>query len=725
LDTLENYLASDYLAEKQEIEAIDRTLNDVAATFSAPEIFDGKMWPYEFRTDGSRPTPSAGTVSQGTLAMVLTATGRMLGHCKLPKGTFAKPDVDDAANLESNWTKGLKVLLADLVKSGHKPKVRSRTFGDDNPLTLSHLSELYSLLHESDYSTQRDKLYGGIAEARKVLKKTLANLTMNKELLEPHDKSERYYSNAFVPVRAIRAASDLSLGILGERHQRFFESTLHDHLSFSAIPDSRFDAAELVFCLEGLLLCAPEAVDAALFNRVLQVLAEKQNTSAHWRPNKPFVASSTGSIMLPLSVEVANSLMRSVVLMDANRPYDTFTAKSLPLIQRFWHWLRARALLFDLGGRHCIGWHSEHVNEPNLIHIWDTSQVIEFMIAFREMLERHLASKSLQLSRLDIKRLRPKKNDANKKARKRWAKKIARYEPSLGTTAGGKVYKLLLNDFIIPWENGHPINYSMLLYGPPGTGKTVLAENIAEVLEMPLITVTVSDFLGTGGENVEARAKAIFQTLEAQDKCVILFDEIDSFLLHRDTKLYREQDSLFKFLTPGMLTKINDLRRRMRSIFIIATNYADRIDPAIKRKGRVDKQYLLPLPDAQRRLKIMKSFGLKLPAKTAALKRRTAFFGFTDLKGAMLGAGGKNATKKKIIDILEQSEPATSFDSYLARLNSDEQFPLREFLGLVAIAQEVGGDSEIKKAIDDAKRDTDKEKLLKRYKLLKFGSGND
>ena len=57
--------------------------------------------------------------------------------------------------------------------------------------------------------------------------------------------------------------------------------------------------------------------------------------------------------------------------------------------------------------------------------------------------------------------------------------------------------------------------------------------------------------------------------LGAQSACVILFDEIDSFLLDRDSEHYRRQDTLFQFLTPGMLTKINDLRKAARSIFII------------------------------------------------------------------------------------------------------------------------------------------------------------
>jgi hypothetical protein len=722
LDTLENYLASDYLAERQEIVAIDRMLSNVAATFSAPEIFDRTGWPYEFRTSSGEASLSS-SVSQGTLAMVLTATGRMLGHCKLLNGTFAALVIEDRKGLEVNWRKGLDLLLVAL-KSGKTFKVFSTTFGKNNPLTLSHLSELYIHLKQSEFEDKRAMLAKRIAAAKKELRTVLRKDLATQTLLKLQNNRDRYYSNAFVPLRALRAGSDLAIGKSKVDHRLFFESTLHEQLSFSTIPDSRFDPAELVFCLEGLLLCAPEAVDATLFNRVLQVLAEKQNTSAHWRPNKPFVASSTGSIMLPVSVEGANSLMRSTIMMDRNRAYDTFTAKSLPLIQRFWHWLRARSVRFDLGKRHCVGWHSEHVNVPSLIHIWDTSQVAEFLIAFREMLERHIATKSLQLSRLDTKRLRLQKEDSARNVKARWKTKIDTFEPMLGAAKVDQVYYMLENDFVVPWNSGNPNFYSILLYGPPGTGKSTVAENLAEVLDLPLITVTVSDFLGAGGANVEARAKAIFQTLEAQERCVILFDEIDSFLLDRNTRLYREQDSLFQFLTPGMLTKIADLRKTKRSIFIIATNYADRIDPAIKRTGRIDKQYLLPLPNAKRRLKIMESFGLKVPPHSKTLERATAFFGYSDLKGATHDAGGKSATVATVLESLARSEPSTSFDTYLSRLNlaETEKFPTREFLGLVEIAKEVGKDLGLKSSIDKARHDPKKESLLETYDLLRFGS---
>ena len=90
----------------------------------------------------------------------------------------------------------------------------------------------------------------------------------------------------------------------------------------------------------------------------------------------------------------------------------------------------------------------------------------------------------------------------------------------------------------------------------------------------------------------------IFEVLGAQTNCVILFDEIDELVADRSSERHKEQDTLFKFMTPGMLTKLNNLRRAKRSIFIMATNYAYRIHPAIRRTGRIDENYLL-LPPMQ------------------------------------------------------------------------------------------------------------------------------
>ena len=150
-------------------------------------------------------------------------------------------------------------------------------------------------------------------------------------------------------------------------------------------------------------------------------------------------------------------------------------------------------------------------------------------------------------------------------------------------------------------------NFSMLLYGPPGTGKTTFAQSLADAVGFDFINVTQSDFTRTGESGVEERAQQLFKALMVQSDAVILFDEIDRLLLDRESDRYGTQSDMFQFMTPSMLTKLADLRDKKRCIFIIATNYAARIDAAIKRPGRIDVQLLLLPPDSIKRKQIIDS----------------------------------------------------------------------------------------------------------------------
>jgi DNA polymerase III delta prime subunit len=727
--TLEDYLAGDYHQDMDDIRELEETLDAVQNVF-IHSCADGR-WPYECR---ARPPANSSAaeakVSHGTQAMIASALGKITGQCAMPSGEPARLDTKSDGSLRKAQEAGVKCLTENIGNG----TLLSGTFGKNDPVTLSHVAELIRGLNGANDTDAARKLWakiGGALEALATIVKE--NPALSSGLLpdlpyfsstteEPKSdtagrlssgRKPDYVINAFVPLRVVRAISSLAAAASAapetslslpplngpgfEQYRKYFESTLYDQLSFSALPDSRFDAAELIFCLEGLLLCGPQAVDERVFEHVLKVLHQKQELSAQWRPNRPVFATPQGMTMLPVSVESAVSLARSIEIMDRAENYHRFSTLGAGLARRFWHWLRARKVQFLAPPETSTqetrrfskftGWHSEHVNDPGLIHLWDTSQVIEFMLAFRVMLQRNVAGRTLLLSRLKVDRP-PRGRPAE--WRQKWEETGKSFDPR--TTGPNRVYvDRLTKDFVHPWGERRPANYSMLLYGPPGTGKSSLAENIADTLGMRMVTVTVSDFLGRGGENVEARAKAIFQTLEAQIDAVILFDEIDSFLLDRDTRRYGDQDSLFQFLTPGMLTKINDLRKRKRSLFIIATNYANRIDPAIKRRGRIDQRYLLSLPDGQKRLAIIKALGGEsavAPGEAEAVKCRTLFFGFSDLKNLVDTA--KNGGGGRLVELLESGDyqPATSIESYLAR-HAEENFPFDELKDLSDLKQEV------------------------------------
>ena len=173
---------------------------------------------------------------------------------------------------------------------------------------------------------------------------------------------------------------------------------------------------------------------------------------------------------------------------------------------------------------------------------------------------------------------------------------------------------------------------------------------------------------------------------------------------------------------------LNDLRKKERSIFIIATNYANRIDPAIKRRGRIDQHYLLMLPDAQKRLAIIKSLR-NGKAVTESLAQQvcksTLFFGYSDLSGVVKEARARGGTDEALVAALQSGEyrPSTSIETYIARW-SDEQFPFDELLALADLNEEIEHNFDVRRSKLPLEPPELKEKLEKFASTWRRRCGN-
>ncbi|KAM7201768.1 hypothetical protein V8F20_004729, partial [Naviculisporaceae sp. PSN 640] len=73
-----------------------------------------------------------------------------------------------------------------------------------------------------------------------------------------------------------------------------------------------------------------------------------------------------------------------------------------------------------------------------------------------------------------------------------------------------------------------------LLHGPPGVGKTATAEAVAYAHKKPLFSLACFD-LGVDAGTVESRLSEVFRLANLWD-CVLLLDEADIFLSHREKK---------------------------------------------------------------------------------------------------------------------------------------------------------------------------------------------
>ena len=152
-------------------------------------------------------------------------------------------------------------------------------------------------------------------------------------------------------------------------------------------------------------------------------------------------------------------------------------------------------------------------------------------------------------------------------------------------------------------EFGDP-TFSLILHGPAGTGKTTLVEALAASCGIPMIEITPSDLVRQGEQQIEQRARTVFEALSLLTRVVILFDEFDPVLKRRDPN-DKTKPSIFSFLTPGMLPKLKSLHdsaKNRRAAYVLITNLIGTLDLAAIRSGRFDRKVGIYPPDLISRL---------------------------------------------------------------------------------------------------------------------------
>ena len=145
----------------------------------------------------------------------------------------------------------------------------------------------------------------------------------------------------------------------------------------------------------------------------------------------------------------------------------------------------------------------------------------------------------------------------------------------------------------------------VLLVGPPGTGKTLIARAVAGEAGVPFLSVTGSDFMemfvGVGA----SRVRDLFDTARKLGRAIIFVDEIDSIGRKRGAGLGGGHDEREQTLNQ-MLSEMDGFEATEGIVMMAATNRPDILDPALLRPGRFDRQVVVPLPELDDRVEILK-----------------------------------------------------------------------------------------------------------------------
>ena len=151
----------------------------------------------------------------------------------------------------------------------------------------------------------------------------------------------------------------------------------------------------------------------------------------------------------------------------------------------------------------------------------------------------------------------------------------------------------------------------ILLYGPPGCGKTYFAEKFAEETGMNFILIKSSDLGSSYIHGTQEKINKLFKIAEKNAPIVLCFDEFDAFVPDRSSIGQQNMSGEVN----EFLSQMNNCAQR--GIFIVATsNRPDKIDPAVRRTGRIDKNVYVPLPDFEARREMFSLYLKKRPVSS-------------------------------------------------------------------------------------------------------------
>jgi chaperone BCS1 len=141
---------------------------------------------------------------------------------------------------------------------------------------------------------------------------------------------------------------------------------------------------------------------------------------------------------------------------------------------------------------------------------------------------------------------------------------------------------------------GIPFRRGFLLHGPPGTGKSSLAQALAGKFEAPLYALSL-----TGSDFTDSNLIELLHEV-APDAFVIL-EDVDAAFNGRDAESKGVTMS-------GLLNAIDGAASKDGCVLFVSTNHVERLDPALRRPGRLDVQIELAYADRSQRRRLFERF---------------------------------------------------------------------------------------------------------------------
>jgi cell division protease FtsH len=148
---------------------------------------------------------------------------------------------------------------------------------------------------------------------------------------------------------------------------------------------------------------------------------------------------------------------------------------------------------------------------------------------------------------------------------------------------------------------GAKVPKGILLHGPPGTGKTLLAKAVAHESNAKFFAQSASSFVEMFAGLGAARIRRLFRQARKEAPAIVFIDELDAVGATRGSDISGEKDQTLNQL----LVELDGFGGADNVVVIAASNLLEKLDPALLRPGRFDRQILVTPPDLKGRRNIL------------------------------------------------------------------------------------------------------------------------
>jgi cell division protease FtsH len=148
---------------------------------------------------------------------------------------------------------------------------------------------------------------------------------------------------------------------------------------------------------------------------------------------------------------------------------------------------------------------------------------------------------------------------------------------------------------------GAKVPTGILLHGPPGTGKTLLAKAVANESGAQFFAQSAASFVEMFAGLGAARIRRLFAVARKHEPAIIFIDELDAVGGRRGADISGEKDQTLNQL----LVEMDGFDSSGRVVVMAASNLLEKLDPALLRPGRFDRQVFVVPPDVKGRLGVL------------------------------------------------------------------------------------------------------------------------